>query len=50
MLCLSFLRKNAMEISVFVGITILFYIFVALCLYLSPETPERPGCEEKENL
>jgi len=40
------LRSNNMVLGAIVGVTFLFYIFVAACLYLQPELPELPVCEE----
>jgi hypothetical protein len=36
-----------MVLGTFVGATLLFYAFVAACLYLKPEMPELPVCEEE---
>ncbi len=36
-----------MVLGAIVGVTLLFYVFVATCLYLTPEIPELPGCEEE---
>ena len=37
-----------MVLGTIVGVTLLFYVFVAACLYLTPEMPELPGCEEED--
>ncbi len=36
-----------MVLGTIVGVTLLFYVFVAACLYLTPEKPELPVCEEE---
>jgi hypothetical protein len=36
-----------MGLGTIVGATLLFYIFVAACLYLQPEVPELPVCEKE---
>jgi len=36
-----------MVLGAIVGATLLFYVFVAACLYLKPEMSELPGCEEE---
>ena len=35
-----------MELCAIVGVALLFYVFVAACLYLTHEKPELPVCEE----
>lgn len=36
-----------MVLGTIVGAALLFYVFVAACLYLTPERPELSGCEEE---
>ena len=47
MICIDLLRRNDMVLGTFVGVTLLFYVFVAACLYLTPEKPELTVCEEE---
>jgi hypothetical protein len=47
MICIDLLGRNDMVLGAIVGATLLFYVFVAACLYLTPEIPELPGCEEQ---
>lgn len=35
-----------MVLGTIVGVTLLFYVFVAACLYLTSEKPELPVCGE----
>jgi hypothetical protein len=45
--CIDLLRRDDMGLGTIVGATLLFYIFVAACLYLQPEVPELPVCEKE---
>ena len=36
-----------MVLGTIVGAAFLFYVFVAACLYLTPEKPDLSGCDEE---